>query len=70
MNRRIKPPKIAQYILRMISKPEERFSAAGDFEEIYSEINRRKGKPHALFWYWIGFGLFLFLHGAVVLAVF
>ena len=33
-----KPPRILQNLLKFISKPEERFSVIGDFEEIYNDI--------------------------------
>ena len=50
-NRMKKPPKIAEWVLRIISKPEDRFSVVGDFEEIYAEIARNNGVAEALKWY-------------------
>ena len=46
-----KPPKLLEQLLRFFSKPEERFSIVGDFEEIYTEIAEEKGVLFALRWY-------------------
>ncbi|MFX0209101.1 MAG: ABC transporter permease, partial [Candidatus Hodarchaeota archaeon] len=51
MREKNKPPKLLELLLRMISKPEERFSVLGDFEEIFSEIAVEKGILKALLWY-------------------
>jgi len=47
-----RPPKIAEWILERISKPDERFSVIGDFEEIFKEISGSRGIIAAQYWYW------------------
>ena len=46
-----KPPRILQFLLKFISKPDERFSVVGDFEEIYNDLAEKDGKIAALHWY-------------------
>jgi len=46
-----KPPKLFELCLRLVSKPKERFSVAGDFEEIYADIAKGQGVLRALLWY-------------------
>jgi len=48
----LRPPRLAEWILHFISKPEERFSVIGDFEEIYGEIAIESGITKAQYWYW------------------
>ena len=52
MNNKKKPPRLAEWIIHLISKPEERFSVIGDFEEIYGEIAIEGGIMKAQYWYW------------------
>jgi len=47
-----KPPKIGQWLLKRITRPDERFSVIGDFEEIYKEIAVERGILAAQHWYW------------------
>ena len=51
MRKKVKPPKLFELLLRMISKPEERFSVIGDFEEIFDEMAKEQGFLKALRWY-------------------
>ncbi len=46
------PPKSAEWIMYLVSKPEERFSVIGDMEEEYREIALERGAAKALNWYW------------------
>ncbi|MCP4725841.1 MAG: FtsX-like permease family protein [bacterium] len=47
-----KPPKIAELIMFIVSRPEERFSVIGDMEEEYNEIISEDGNFRAMNWYW------------------
>lgn len=51
MMKKHKPPKLFELMLQLISKPGERFSVVGDFEEIYAEIAAEKNRLQALCWY-------------------
>ncbi len=46
-----KPPVLLEWMLSRIGYFENKYSVAGDFEEIYLEIFRDKGKIHAVSWY-------------------
>ncbi len=47
-----KPPAIAKAILWLILNNRHPETMVGDFEEIYNEINRKKGPFRARIWYW------------------
>jgi len=46
-----KPPRLFEMFLSLISKPEERFSVVGDFEEIYAKIASEQNIFKAFIWY-------------------
>ena len=48
-----KPPPLAEWFLRSISRPEDQYAVIGDFEEIYREIVENDGLQEANRWYWI-----------------
>lgn len=45
-------PKLARWLLKRIISIDIRYSALGDFEEIYFSITEEKGIPKARIWYW------------------
>lgn len=47
-----KPPRLAERLLHLISKPHERFSVIGDFEEMHRSIAETEGRHAADRWYW------------------
>jgi hypothetical protein len=47
------PPAIGGKILRVFLPKGESEFLAGDYEELYSEIARGRGKARAKVWYWI-----------------
>jgi len=47
-----RPPRIAEWCLKKISKQEENFSILGDYCEEYNEIVSKKNKLIADAWYW------------------
>ncbi len=48
-----KPPKIAEWILTKFTGSFVKYSALGDFNEIYNELLIEKGKLNAALWYWL-----------------
>jgi len=51
-NKMISPPPIGEKILKIFLPKGESESIAGDYEELYTEIARKRGKSKASFWYW------------------
>ena len=47
----LKPPKIAESLLKKVYR-EDFFKSAGDFEEMYIHITKKRGKIIAWLWYW------------------
>ena len=48
-----KPPRLAQFLLRLFMKHGDRDYRIGDYEEYFYHIRQKKGKLRALIWYWI-----------------
>jgi putative ABC transport system permease protein len=48
----LKPPRLAERVLRLILPDEGYDSPLGDFEEYYRDMSRKKGPTKAWFWYW------------------
>ncbi|MFC1514222.1 ABC transporter permease, partial [candidate division KSB1 bacterium] len=53
MNKKLKPPKFAEWFLGSISKPGERTSVIGDFEELYIDAAQSQGVTYAKIWYFV-----------------
>ncbi len=51
--RRHTPPPFGEKILTIFLPKGESVSVAGDYEELYAEIARTRGKSRAQIWYWI-----------------
>jgi len=47
-----KPPRLAEWLLRLFCKREDGFSMFGDFDEEFSELSKTKGIWYARRWYW------------------
>ncbi len=47
-----RPPKLGQWLLQRIIHSEYRYSALGDFEEIYAVLVEESGAGKAWLWYW------------------
>jgi len=48
-----KPPRLAQWLLGMLTDYRDLYSISGDLEEVYHEIGEEKGYTAAYIWYWI-----------------
>jgi len=46
------PPKIAKFLLRVFSNPEQHYAYYGDIEEMFNDIFEETGAFKAHFWYW------------------
>jgi len=49
----IRPPRIAERLLGLSLRLDERVQRMGDFDEVYREIAGRSGRFRASLWYWI-----------------
>jgi hypothetical protein len=47
------PPSVGEKILKLFLPEGESESVAGDYEELYAEIARTRGKSRAHAWYWL-----------------
>jgi len=52
MNRELQPPRLASNLLERLANKDIRYSAIGDFEEIYISIARDESVFKAYCWYW------------------
>ena len=50
-HRHIYPPRLGEWLLRRMINRDIRYSAMGDFEEIYTYIVEEKGLFRAYLWY-------------------
>ena len=53
MNKKLKPPKILEWILERFLPRDEAYEKLGDFEEAYCEILEDRGRINAAAWYLI-----------------
>ena len=49
----LKPPKLADWLLKHTTRRQEKFSILGDYEEEYSDLASRQGRRKADTWYWL-----------------
>ncbi|MCG8603559.1 permease prefix domain 2-containing transporter, partial [bacterium] len=47
-----KPPRLAERLLSLLTDPAIRYSALGDFEERFCQLQKEKGRRKARLWYW------------------
>ena len=47
-----KPPKIGEWLLKLLARYDDNISLRGDFDEEFDAISRTKGYRQAWFWYW------------------
>ncbi|UCE42383.1 MAG: ABC transporter permease [Candidatus Aminicenantes bacterium] len=47
-----KPPRLAHWLLSLMSEYDESFSSLGDFEEYFNNKARDEGRRRAIQWYW------------------
>ena len=53
MNTRLHPPKRARKLLEHLIDRDIRYSAMGDFDELYALVREERGRFRADVWYWI-----------------
>ncbi|MFC1492927.1 ABC transporter permease, partial [candidate division KSB1 bacterium] len=51
-NNKIKPPRLAEFLLKFFAPDNYRNVSPGDFEEVYNQIFLNKGRMRARVWYW------------------
>ena len=51
-NKNPKPPRLARWLLSLMSEYDESFSSLGDFEEYHNHIAHHEGQGKAVWWYW------------------
>ncbi len=49
---RLRPPRLAEWILRRVYRDSGDFTHLGDFDEIFQEFVSEKGRSRAVLWYW------------------
>lgn len=52
-HRKLKPPKLGEWLLKHIARAEDNISLRGDFDEEFDSIGRSRGFLRAWLWYWI-----------------
>jgi ABC-type antimicrobial peptide transport system permease subunit len=53
IRKRLRPPRLAEWLLGRMVKTGEEFSAKGDFEEEFAAIAEESGRFFAAAWYWL-----------------
>ncbi len=53
MKRYLRPPRLAQWVLKIFHTDRKEFTHLGDFVQVYNEIYQKSGKFRAWCWYWI-----------------
>ena len=51
-NKNPNPPRLARWLLSLMSEYDERFSSLGDFEEYHNHMAHHEGHGKAILWYW------------------
>ena len=50
---KIKPPKLMEKLLERFLEPSTRYSAIGDFSEMYNYYTENRSLLYAKFWFWV-----------------